>query len=242
VRGEGGGQELLEQPPGGLAVRAHPALLHDHVALLVELAHHGLEEPLGLQVGPQLQAVGGEGIVVVGLVAAGAGVETDAALAVHDLAERVGDHVAVGLLDGLLPGLLQLRHLLLVRAYRPAPLRVVGDVGLLHLLQGGLLGGVVGGADDVRPLEGHVLEHVGQAGDAGHLAVGPHVDVDVEGEDRRFGPLQDDQGEAVVQDLDRHPLLEGSEVLTQGRANGPQAQGRSQQDAHGSTSHLTLQR
>ena len=43
---------------GRLSVRC-AALLHDHVALLVELAEHGVDEALGLEVGKQLQLVGG---------------------------------------------------------------------------------------------------------------------------------------------------------------------------------------
>ena len=213
MRGEGRGQELLDQPADRLALGAHPPLLVDDVALLVEVAHHRLQVALRLEVGPELQPVGGEGEEVAGLVGVGEGVQAHAALAVDDLAELVLHHVGVGLGDPVLPRLLELGDLLVVAPDALAALRVVGGVGRLDRLERRLLLRVVGGPDAVGALEGHVLEHVGEAGDAGHLAVAAHVHVGEEGEDRRLGALAHEQREAVRERLDAHLLLEGGQVL-----------------------------
>ena len=81
VRVEGRGDELLDQAADRLALGAHAALFDDHVALLVELAEHRLEEALGLEIGEQLELVGGQRVEVAGGVGAGGGVQPDAALA-----------------------------------------------------------------------------------------------------------------------------------------------------------------
>ena len=89
MRAEGDAEKLLEQAAGRLALRPHPPLFDDDVALLVELAEDRLREALGLEVGEELEFVGGQRVVVGGGVGAGAGVETDAALARDQLVELV---------------------------------------------------------------------------------------------------------------------------------------------------------
>ena len=118
--------------------------------------------------------------------------------------------------DGVLPGLLQIFQLLLVPADALVALLDVGGVGCLHFRQRNFFGGVVRGANLVRALERHVLEHVGQAGLAHGVLHRAGVHVGVEGKDRGFRTLADDDGQAVVQLLDRDSLLEGSQILRGG--------------------------
>jgi hypothetical protein len=94
-----------------------------------------------------------------------------------------------------------------------AVLGVVGGVGDLDLGQRDLLRGIVGGADLVGALEGHVLEHVGEAAGALGIVGRTGVDQRVVAEDRRLRPLADDQGEAVGQHLHGRLLFEAGEVL-----------------------------
>ena len=220
VGGEGGRQELLDQAADRLALGAHAALFEDDVALLVELAHHRCEIALGLEVRPQLEAVGGEGEEVAGLVRVREGVQADAALAVDDLAELVLDHERVGLGDPVPPRLLELLHLRLVAAHHATPLDVVGGIGALDRRERGLLLRVVRRPDPVGALEGHVLEHVREPRDPGHLAIAAHVHVREEGEDRRLGALAHENRQAVRERLDAHLLLEGGEVLGGGGSSG----------------------
>ncbi len=86
-----------------------------------------------------------------------------------DLGELVGYDELLGFGLGVLKGLLQLGEFGGVLADEFAQLGVVGCVGDLDLGEGDLFGGVVGGADLGGALEGHVLEHVGEA--AGALGV-----------------------------------------------------------------------
>jgi hypothetical protein len=124
----------------------------------------------------------------------------------------------------------ELRELFLIGIEREAFL-LPGLVGRLHLLESPLLGLVVAGPDVRSPLEGHVLEHVSQAGDARHLLRGAHVDQRREGEDRGHRPLRDDEGPAVLEDVDRGLLLEGGQVL--GRNKGcAQEQGGGARQRH----------
>ena len=71
------------------------------------------------------------------------------------------------------------------------PLLVVGMVGLIDLAQDHLFLRVVRGADFRRSLEGHVLEHMRQTGDARHLLGRAHIDVGKKGNDGRFRTLID---------------------------------------------------
>ena len=79
---------------------AHAALLADHVALFIKLAVDGMEEAGGFQIEPELDAVGGEVVEVVGGILAGAGVHADAAVFLDDARIEVGVDVVVGLFDG----------------------------------------------------------------------------------------------------------------------------------------------
>ena len=210
-------EELLEQAARGTAVGAHAALFHHHVALLVELAHHRMQQAVRLQRGPQLELVRRHGVHVAGLVVVGEGVHAHAAVALDDFAELVVDDVLVGGLDRILPGLLQLRQLLRILAHALDALGLIGGVGLLDLCQRDLLGGIVGGADVGRALEGHVLHHVRQAGFVQRILRRAGIDHGEEREHRRLGPAPQDDGQTVRQSLDRDPLLVGRQVLRRQR-------------------------
>ena len=109
--------------------------------------------------------------------------------------------------------LLQLRQLLRILADALGALSFIGRVCLLDLLQGDLLGRVVGGADVGRALEGHVLHHVRQAGFILRVLRGAGVDHGEERKDRGFGSLPEDDRQTVGQGFDCDPLLVGSQIL-----------------------------
>ena len=111
----------------------------------------------------------------------------------------VGDDVFVGLGDGVFPGFFQLLQLRFVAADGLVALGDVGGVGNLDLCQSWLFGGVIRGADLVGALEGHVLEHVREAGLAHRVLHGTGIDQGEEGEDRSLRALADDDGQAVGQ-------------------------------------------
>ena len=97
VRHVGGGEELLDETADGVGVGAHAALFDHHVALLVELARHGVGEAAALELGPELEAVLGHGPEVLGVVEPGLGVQAVRAVALGDIGELVGDDVFVRL-------------------------------------------------------------------------------------------------------------------------------------------------
>ena len=210
---EGCAQELLDQAAGGTAVGTHAALFHDHVALFVELAHHGMHHAIRLERGPQLDLIRRHGVHVGSFVVVGEGVHADTAVALDDFAELVRHDVLVGFLDRILPGFLQLGQLLGILTDPLGALSFVGGVGLLDFLQRGLLGSVVGGADVGRALEGHVLHHVSQTGFVQGILRGAGVDLSEEREDRGLRPAPEDDGKAVGQSLDRDSLFVGRQIL-----------------------------
>ena len=173
-------------------------------------------DALALEVGPELEAVGGHGPEVLGGVFAGRGVDADGAVLLGDLGELVGDDVLLGFGLGVFEGLVERGELLGALADALAELGVVGGVGELYLGEGDFFGGVVGGADLGGAFEGHVLEHVGKAAGALGIVGGAGVDLGIEAEDGGFGPLADEQGEAVGEDLDGGALFKAGEVLCGG--------------------------
>ena len=125
----------------------------------------------------------------------------------------------------------------------PPALLVVCVVGLLDAFERHPFVGIIARPDLVGALEGHVLEHVSQAGDPWVFAVGAHVHVSEERENRRFVPLANQHRQPVVQDLDRHAFFEGGDVLRwrQRRARGqhPDGQKDSRPATGSSTSEIT---
>ena len=173
---------LLEFTRGG-ALHSQPALLADHVPFGVELAEDRVQEPVGLHPEPQLELVGRYVHEVDREIVGGSGVHSGGAVTLVDLVELVLDDVGLLGLEELLEFFSQL---LVVGG---ADLRVarVGDLAyaqpagerllfLLHLALDGIEPGEslqvlvdVGGAYRAGPLEHHVLEEVGDAGDPGAL-------------------------------------------------------------------------
>ena len=100
-----------------------------------------------------------------------------------------------------------------------AVLGVVGRVGDFDLGEGDLFGGIVRCADLGGALEGHVLEHVGEAAGALRIVGRAGVDERVEAEDGGLGALADDEGQAVRQDFDGGAFFEAREILRLCRAN-----------------------
>ena len=103
----GGGHELLDEAADGIGVGAHAALFHDHVALLVELAGHGIGQAARLHPRPQLQAVFRHRPEVLRVVEAGFGVQAVRAVGFGNLSELVGDDEFLGLGLGVEKGLVQ---------------------------------------------------------------------------------------------------------------------------------------
>src|SRR5208283_3790560 len=128
----GGGQELLEETALGVGVGAHAALFDDHVALLVELAGHGVCQAAAFEIGPELEAIFGHRPEVLGLVEAGFGVQALGAVALGDVGELIGDDELVRLGLGLFEGLFQLGELVLIAADGLQVLGFIGGVRGFH--------------------------------------------------------------------------------------------------------------
>ena len=205
--------ELLDQAAGRLALRAQAAFLHHHVAFLVELAEDRVAKSLGFHVGPEFEFVGREGEEINRGIGTGAGVQPDRALARDDLIKLILDDVLVGLLLGLLPDLFEGFDLVGVRLADAEAFLVERLIGAIDLVERGFLGGVIGGADSGGALESHVLEHVGQAGDAGHLLRGAHIDMGMERNHGRLRALVNQECEPVLEFVLSEILLERGEIL-----------------------------
>ena len=212
----GHGQELFDHATDRRAVGAHATLFDHHVALGVELAHDGIDEALALEVGPELELVARHLVEVGGDVVAGRGVEAGATVLLDDVAEFVGHHEFARLV-------LRRRELGL-EFFQP---RVVGEalvllgedlgVDLVDLLHRLALFAQVLGPDLVGSLEGHVLEHVRQAGTALFLVHAADADLGEVGEHGRARTFDHDESQAVVQSERLDLGLESRDVLRAGR-------------------------
>ena len=98
--------------------------------------------------------------------------------------------------------------------------------------EGEFLGGPVFGADGLGAFEGHVLEHVGEAGAAFGVVDGAGVDVGVEGDHGRLVAFEDDEVHAVGEGEFGDALLEFLEVL------GGQDRGQSEWEEEVSGFHV----
>ncbi len=78
----------------------------------------------------------------------------------------------------------------LVAAHAFVALSDIGGVSDLDFLERGLLGGVVGGANFIRALERHVLEHVSQAGLSHGILRRTRIDHGKKGKDRSLSAVR----------------------------------------------------
>ena len=193
VGDERGGKELLFQAAFWVGVDAHATLLLHDVPFLVELAGDGVADATALHVGPEFEAVGGHAEEVLGGVLGSRGVEAHRAVLLGQFGELIGDDVLLGLGLRVLERLLERGQLCRVLPDALAELGVVRGVGRFDLGQGDFLSGVVGGADGVGPLEGDVLEHVGEAALALGIVDRTGVDQRVEAEYWGLWTLVDDE-------------------------------------------------
>jgi hypothetical protein len=92
----------------------------------------------------------------------------------------------------------------------------IGGVRRLDFCQGNFFCRVVRGANLVCAFEGHVLEHVGEAGLSHGVLHRAGVHVSIERKDWGLGTLADQYGETVVQLLDRDSLFERCQILRGG--------------------------
>src|SRR5216684_8209394 len=157
------GRKLLDQPSGWITVGAQTPLLDHHIALFVKLAHYWVYETLRLEIGPQFEPVGWQRVVIGSFVVAGAGIEILPAVLLDELAKFVGLDVLIGLGDSILPSLFEFLQLRFVTSAPLIALLDVSGIRSLNFCQRDLFGRVIGRTNLVRPLEGHVLEHVSQA-------------------------------------------------------------------------------
>ena len=86
-----GGDELLKETALGVGIGAHAALFDHHVALLVELAGHGVGQAAALEIGPEFKAVLRHGPEELGVVEAGFSVQAFGAVALGNVGELVGN-------------------------------------------------------------------------------------------------------------------------------------------------------
>ncbi len=162
-----------EQSLLGVARESHVILLIDSLELRVESSDHHVLEPVGLDFGPVLDLVGGDVLHVAGHVVGGVGVGALRADERHELVIFIGDgnlrsgiaHGVDEVIDGVPLGLVGLR--------------AVNVIEPLDLVQHGLFGLEVGGAETGRALEHDVLEIVGQSGVVRRvvLSADPHGDI-----------------------------------------------------------------
>jgi hypothetical protein len=214
----------------------------DHVALAVELAEDRVRQAVGLEPGPQLEAVLRQAHEVAGQVLVRERVERLAAVARVDLVQLLLHDRRALLLDERVEAPLQLPVALgpvlgpqqVVDLAAPEPRAHHVHLGAHLLAQLFLLGdqAQVGGdvlrADDARALEHHVLEEVREPGDAGALVRRADVRHPAGGDRGRVVMLVEQETHAVRQlqllDVDLRLLGRGQ----------PQRRQQPQQHAGGS--------
>ena len=207
MRHERGRGKSLVQTPGGRVIGALTPLFQHDVLFLVELAEHTVGHAVGLEGGPQRQAIGGEAQVIASQVLAGGRVETHAAVPLVEGGELGGDYELLRLRLDFGEPLAQRVHARLVgrRAFG-----LLGHDGLrkaVHLLQNRLLLLGVRDSDRARPLEGHVLVEVRDARDAVMLVDAADLVGQIDGDDRRLVTLHHQEGQAVGEPLFDDPLF-----------------------------------
>ena len=208
VRDERGGEEQFHELARRVVLVALAALLANHLALGVELAHHRRAQTLGLDARPQRQPVGGQADLVGGDVDAGAGVE---------ILRTVGGVDRVDLvLDDERPRLLLRRGQagfeggefrgVAAGALAALGVQVVDD--RLDPLEQRALGRPVARPERARALEHHVLEQVREA--AGPFGLLGRADAKLHGERDRGGlvPRQHDDAHPVGERLLDDPRLQ----------------------------------
>ena len=207
--------ELLLRLAQRRGFRAQPALFHHHVTLGVELPEDRPQQPLAFHPHPQLQLVRRHGDEVASHVLAGEGVHGGGPGGGVNAVELVLHHQLTLLGDELLELLVQLpparRHVFrLEQIVRLAPADSDAQLVFLrphlvaHLLLGGddlLVALVVLRAEGGRALEHHVLEKVGDAGDAGALVGAADVRDPAAGDARFVVPDDEQELHAVGQFL-----------------------------------------
>lgn len=138
-----------------LLVVVHVFLLVDGFELALEEAENGVAETLHIDIHPVGELVGGESVVVDGVVVAGAGIEAGAAHILQDGVHLVGDGILRGGDAETVDFELDVVTLLVVGG----GLQTV--VGFADAVEIGFLFGPVGGADEVGAFEHDVLKIVG---------------------------------------------------------------------------------
>ena len=180
-------------------------LLVDDLEFGVEEAEDGLEEAVGLELGPGVEAAAGHGDLVDGLLQPGVGVEIAAAEGRDHLGEFVGqgefgrllgDLVDLGVDGGALVGI-GFGDVLFVEA---------GDAVEQRFLRR-----EVAGADALRALEHEVFEVVGEAGVGLRVLGAAGADDDLGVEAGALVVAREVDGEAVVEleDVDPHGVVVG---------------------------------
>src|SRR5580765_3327756 len=94
-----GCEELLHHASDRARVHAHATLLINDIPFLIEFTHNRTAEALRFEIRPQLEPIDRHGVKVHRIVHAGAGVESDSALALYDRSKLVADNILVGFFD-----------------------------------------------------------------------------------------------------------------------------------------------
>ncbi len=177
---ERGGQQILNELALRTRFDAHAVLFQHHLALFVELAEHRPQEALRFHQEPKLRPVGRQAVVILGGIERSAGVHARAPVGFDDAEIHVRHHEGFRAVDG--HPHLRLEHTDPggVGFGSLVALGLEAVVCLLDGIQGFLLGRPVAGSDGFRALEGHVLEHVGDAGFTGRIVHRPGVHIGVE--------------------------------------------------------------
>ncbi|OPY06088.1 MAG: hypothetical protein A4E67_01635 [Syntrophaceae bacterium PtaB.Bin038] len=213
ARREGRGEEELRELPRGDGLVGLPALLHHDVPLRVELPHHGVHHPVGLDAGPELDAVRGQAHLVRRHVLPRRGVEAHGPVFRVETVDLVFDDPLLGFALQLLELPLEALDLRLVGAGPFHPLAVERRARFPDPLQHPLLLREVLRPDRAGALEQHVLQEVGRPGLAFGLVDGPHEVADVQGDGGARVPLHEEHPQAVVE---RDPLNAVLQVVGRG--------------------------
>src|SRR5215469_3336012 len=214
MRDERSRKKLLRQAAERLAIGAHAPLFRHYIALLVELAHHRVQEALRFQKGPQLNAICGERVEVDGLIVRGSGVHSDLTLLIEHLGKGVIDHVFVRLFGCVLPCLPKLSQLLFVKAGPFPELVVVSRESLFDFFQRHLFRRPVGRADGRCTLKGHMLHHVRQASESFRVLHRTGIDQREERKYRSFRSFHHHQGQTIRELVDSDALFKRGKVLS----------------------------
>ena len=178
---------------------ALPVFLHDHVALLVEIAEDRMHQALRFHQKPEFGAVGRETVGILGGGGGSQAVRFDCAVFFQDAPILAGRGKALCVVGRQAVLIAQHVHAHLVGLDTFVGFRLHAVVGFFNSVQRFLFLGPVAGADGFRALECHMLEHMGQAGLARRDPDAARIHEGMEGNHGRLVPFEHDEMQPVGQ-------------------------------------------